>query len=188
MEKAELYPIKQEDDDLFDRIVSILEQAWANVVRSINNNMVIAYWLIGREIVQEIQGGEERAEYGKQVIDQLSAKLARKYGRGFSTTNLRYFRTFYTVYSDRIPEIRHIACGEFKTSEKRHTQSGVLDTMLLAVEQDSIKRGFSLKQFYLTFPNIQKSYALRSELTWTHYCLIMRVDNQSARDWYNTGL
>jgi DUF1016 N-terminal domain len=125
----------KEGDDLFDRVVSILEQARANVIRSVNNNMVIAYWLIGREIVQEIQGGDERAEYGKQVIEQLSAKLTRKYGRGFSTTNLRYFRTFYTVYSDRIPEIRHIACGEFKEPGKRHTQSGVLDAMALAVEQ-----------------------------------------------------
>jgi hypothetical protein len=60
----------------------------------------------------------ERAEYGKQVIEQLSERLTEKYGRGFSTTNLRYFRTFYTVYSDRIPEIRHIACGEFKAYEK----------------------------------------------------------------------
>ena len=58
MEKAKQTP-------LFDRIVSILEQARVNVVHAVNSNMVIAYWLIGREIVQEIQGGEERAEYGK---------------------------------------------------------------------------------------------------------------------------
>lgn len=55
--------------NLFDRVVSILEQAHSNVVRAVNNNMVIAYWLIGRELVQEIQGGDERAEYGKQVIE-----------------------------------------------------------------------------------------------------------------------
>ena len=81
--------------------MSILEQARANTVRAINNNMVIAYWLIGREIVLEIQGGEERAEYGKQVIEGLSSKLKEKYSRGFSITNLRYFRTFYTVYSEK---------------------------------------------------------------------------------------
>jgi hypothetical protein len=50
--------IKPVSGDLFDRVVSILEQARANVVRTVNNSMVIAYWLIGREIVQEIQGGE----------------------------------------------------------------------------------------------------------------------------------
>lgn len=103
-----------------------------------------AYWLIGRTIVKELQGRDERAEYGKLVIEQLSAKLSHKYGRGFSTTNLRYFRTFYTVYSHRIPEIRHLACGEFKASGKRHHQSGVLDVMELAVEQ---ARAFSITVF-----------------------------------------
>ena len=58
-------------------------------------------------------------------------------------TNLRYLRTFYTVFPDRIPEIRHIGCGEFKESGKRHTQSGVLDAMALAVEQTGAERGFS---------------------------------------------
>jgi predicted nuclease of restriction endonuclease-like (RecB) superfamily len=158
--------MKPEGDNLFDRVVFILEKARANVVRSINNNMVIAYWLIGFEIVQEIQGGEERAEYGKQVIEQLSVRLTEKFGRGFSTTNLRYFRTFYTVYSDRIPEIRHIACGEFKASEIRHTQSGVLDAMTMAVQQIGIKRGFS--------PN----------LGWSHYRALMNVEHQNERLFY----
>lgn len=166
MDINEPFPMKPEGDNLFDRVVFILEKARANVARSINNNMVIAYWLIGREIIQEIQGGEERAEYGKQVIEQLSVRLTEKYGRGFSTTNLRYFRTFFTVYSDRIPEIRHIGCGEFKVSEKRHIQSGVLDAMTIAVEQVGIKRGFS--------PN----------LGWSHYRALMNVENQNERFFY----
>ncbi|MCX6162967.1 MAG: DUF1016 N-terminal domain-containing protein, partial [Ignavibacteriae bacterium] len=78
-------------DKLLERVISILEQARTNVVKAVNSNMVIAYWLIGREIVQEIQGGEERAEYGKQVILELSSRLTQKYGKGFSTTNLWYF-------------------------------------------------------------------------------------------------
>lgn len=158
--------MQPEGDNLFDRVVSILEQARSSTVRAVNNNMVIAYWLIGLEIVQEIQGGDERAEYGKQVIEQLSAKLNHRYGRGFSTTNLRYFRTFYTVYSHRIPEIRHIACGEFKAPGKRHTQSGVLDAMALAVEQAGIERGLS--------PN----------LGWSHYRALMNVEHQNERLFY----
>ena len=65
------------------------------------------------------------------------------FDRVVSTTNLRYFRTFYTVYSNRVPEIRHIVCGEFKASGKRHIQSGVLDAMVLAVEEAGAERGFS---------------------------------------------
>ncbi|MEI6756316.1 MAG: DUF1016 N-terminal domain-containing protein, partial [Chlorobium sp.] len=64
---------------LFDRVVQILEQARANVVRSVNTNMVTAYWLIGREIVVEIQSGKERAVYGKQVIEVLSQQLSAQY-------------------------------------------------------------------------------------------------------------
>ncbi|MBU4444517.1 hypothetical protein KJ656_05475 [bacterium] len=105
---------------LLDRVVSILEEARSNVVRSVNNNMVIAYWHIGREIVLALQGGEGRAKYGEKVIEQLSSQLKEKYGRGFSISNLRYFRTFYTVYSNRKPEIRQIGSGELvKSSDGR---------------------------------------------------------------------
>lgn len=158
--------IKPEGADLFERVVSILEQARGNVLRAINCSMVIAYWLIGREIVQEIQGGEERAKYGKQLIEKLSEKLTQKYGRGFSITNLRYFRTFYSVYSDRVPEIRHIACGEFDEPKKRHTQSGVLDDMSMAVEHAEQELGFS------------------PALGWSHYRTLMNIEHFNERLFY----
>lgn len=152
--------------DLFARVVSILEQARANVVRAINSNMVVAYWLIGKEIVLELQSGDERAEYGRQLIEQLSAQLTKKYGRGFSTTNLRYFRTFYTTYPDRKPEIRQIRSGEFNGSRKRHTQSGVLDDMSMAVDKADCACGFS--------PN----------LGWSHYQALLSVENSNERLFY----
>ena len=99
-------------EGLFHRVVAILEQARARVVRSVNSEMVIAYWHIGREIVEHVQAGKERAEYGKRVIEELADRLHRRFGRGFSTTNLRYFRNFYEVYPGRVPEIRHMAGGE----------------------------------------------------------------------------
>ena len=51
------------------------------------------YWQIGREIVEELQGGDESAGYGKKVLSDLSAKLQGRYSKGFSVTNLRYFRS-----------------------------------------------------------------------------------------------
>ncbi|MFN2268077.1 MAG: DUF1016 N-terminal domain-containing protein [Desulfonatronovibrio sp.] len=96
---------QKNNDSLFSRVVTILENARSNVVRSVNSNMVLAYWMIGREIVQELQGGWERAEYGKQVLEELSDRLTKRYGSGYSLTNLKYFRTFYQVYQDRLPEI-----------------------------------------------------------------------------------
>ena len=91
--------------NLFDRVASILEQARSNVIYTVNNQTVTAYWLIGREIVQELQGGEVRAGYGKQLLENLSKKLTEHYGKGFSLQNLKLFRQFYRVFSNRNPII-----------------------------------------------------------------------------------
>ena len=152
--------------DLFSRVASILEQARSNVICSVNSNMVLAYWLIGREIVQELQGGEERAEYGKQVIADLSARLKSRFGRGFSTTNLRYFRTFYTVYAERMPEIRQIGSGVLHGEQICQTQSGVLDILAESVQTPREPRGFS------------------PVLGWSHYQVLMGVEHPNERLFY----
>jgi|GEM_PF-1999878 len=90
---------------LFNRVVSILEDAQTHVSRTVNSAMVVAYWLIGKEIVEERQQGAERTEYGKRVIADLSQRLTNRYGRGFSVPNLRNFRQFYLVYGERVPAI-----------------------------------------------------------------------------------
>ncbi|MFZ4857363.1 MAG: DUF1016 N-terminal domain-containing protein [Desulfuromonadaceae bacterium] len=95
-----------QEKSLLDRVVLILEQARSNVVRTVNSSMVTAYWLIGREIVMELQGGDERAVYGKQVIENLSRQLTRRYSGGYSVTTLQYFRKFYQAYSKRSPITR----------------------------------------------------------------------------------
>lgn len=141
-------------ESLFERIASILEQARTRVARAANSEMVLAYGHIGREIVEHVQGGEARADYGQQVIDDLSERLTGRFGRGFSTTNLRYFRAFFIAYAVRRPEIRHIAGGESSTAqtdevprpaarEIRHTQRGVLDDLALASSTSAQPRGFS---------------------------------------------
>ena len=152
--------------DLFNRISAILIQARNSVVRTIDNAMVLAYWHIGREIVLELQHGGNRAGYGTEMIEKLSVQLTSKFGRGFSTTNLRYFRTFYTVYADRNPEIRHFGSGELENGKKRHLRSGVLEDMASATDSKSKTYGFS--------PN----------LGWTHYRTLMSVEHPSERLFY----
>ena len=84
MSKAREDILAPKPDALFGRVVSILDQARGNVVRAVNTNMVLAYWLIGHEIVEALQGGEERAAYGKKIIEDLSGRLTERYGKGFS--------------------------------------------------------------------------------------------------------
>jgi hypothetical protein len=65
-----------------------------------------------------VQRGETRAEYGEQVIDDLSEQLQARVGRGYSTTNLKYFRLFYLQYRERQPSIR---AQEFRTRLVRNS-------------------------------------------------------------------
>jgi hypothetical protein len=90
-------------DDLLGRIASILDTARGQVVRAVNHATVSAYWHIGREVVEALQQGDERAAYGKALIERLAQQLTERYGKGFSATNLGYFRQFYLAYRDRIP-------------------------------------------------------------------------------------
>ncbi|MBU1087508.1 MAG: DUF1016 family protein [Candidatus Omnitrophica bacterium] len=162
--------INPEGNALFERVVSILDQARSNVVRTVNSQMVIAYWLIGREIVQEFQCGDERAEYGKKVLRELSAKLLQRYGKGFSVTNLRYFRLFYQTYSERSPEIRYMACDKSNildgNREKHHKACDVLDDLSLANEKNKQIQGFS------------------PILSWSHYRTLSKVENINERLFY----
>lgn len=115
------------EDSIYKEIKSILEQARNKVYKVANSTMVEAYWNIGRVIVEK-QGGSNKAEYGTALIKNLSKKMTKEFGKGFTVANLK-----------------------------------------------------NMRQFYLIF---QKSYALRSELTWTHYRLLMRVENENARNFY----
>ena len=85
-------------DGLYTSIETHINAARAKVVKSINIEMVKAYWLIGRDIVEHEQQGNLRAEYGKDILQALSIKLSRSYGRGFSIENLTLMRKFYFIY------------------------------------------------------------------------------------------
>ena len=84
---------------MYDNIKTLLIEARKNVVRNINRTMVYTYFEIGRIIVEDEQDGEYRAEYGKQVLIDLSCRLSKEFGRGFSVDNLQNMRNFYLCYS-----------------------------------------------------------------------------------------
>ncbi len=85
---------------LYSRVAEIIEAARTQVTRSVNTAMVHAYWLIGREIVEEEQLGEDRAKYGEQVIKHLATRLTSEFGRGFSLASVKRIRQFYVAYHD----------------------------------------------------------------------------------------
>ena len=139
---------------LVQRVVAIIEGARSRVLRTVNSEMVLSSWHIGREIVEYVQRGEARAEYGEQVIEDLSRQLKERVGRGYSSTNLRYFRTFYLVYRDRRPEIRQTSSGESDLAPIRQMPSG------------EFTNGFSPR------------------LSWSHYQALCKVEQPEARAFY----
>lgn len=81
-----------------EEIRRIIEDARSNAVRSVDFCRVQMYWQIGRRIVEEEQGGEVRAEYGKGIIRNLSEELTPTYGSGFGIRQLEQSRQFYIEY------------------------------------------------------------------------------------------
>jgi predicted nuclease of restriction endonuclease-like (RecB) superfamily len=115
-------------ESFYNRIKEILKIARNRVYRAANSEMVIAYWNIGRTIVEEEQKGITRADYGKLLIESISNRLTSEFGKGFDKTNI-----------------------------------------------------WNMVRFYKTFPILD---AVRRELSWTHYRLLMRVENDDAREFY----
>lgn len=89
---------KVQNMDYISDIIEILNSAKKKVYTAVNSAMVQAYWLIGRRIVEEEQSGKDRAEYGKQIIDNLSDELSKEFGQGFSARRIREIRQFYFTF------------------------------------------------------------------------------------------
>ena len=79
--------------------------------------MVIAYWLVGREIVEEEQQGEKRAEYGKRLIADLSQMLTERYEKRFLVAHLKNIRQFHLTFGSRMPEIGYMPSSRLPESK-----------------------------------------------------------------------
>ena len=89
---------EEEFDNIYFNIKEILEDARQQAFRAVNFYMVQAYWQIGKVIVEKEQKGEERAEYGKALVERLSKKLTNEFGKGFNKTNIWYMKQFYLMF------------------------------------------------------------------------------------------
>ncbi|MCL2247553.1 MAG: PDDEXK nuclease domain-containing protein [Lentimicrobiaceae bacterium] len=88
------------ENQIYHQIKEILIAAREKAYFAVNFAMVEAYWLIGKQIV-ESQDGNERAEYGTQLLKYLSEQLTHDFGKGFTVTNLTYMRQFYNTFPIR---------------------------------------------------------------------------------------
>jgi predicted nuclease of restriction endonuclease-like (RecB) superfamily len=166
---------------LYARVRDILESAQSSAARSVNTTQVIANWLIGREIVEEEQGGSPRAKYGAGVMKDLSTRLTKNYGGGFSLSFLKEMKSLYLIYPYLL--------GDEVPRTKGHAVSGLLPTHQSAPTKGHAVRGlFKDRGEHAGVGSISKRSwqpgLLHSSLSWTHYRMLLRVENKEARSFY----
>ena len=151
----------REFTSLYQKSKKLIDNARSNMGQMANTITVITSFWLGRYIVEQEQQGQERAKYGSKIIDSLSAYLTKEYGRGFSRSNVAGMRQFYMVYKDRENEIIQSTIGQFgQRSEIIQSGIGQLD---------------------MTYAR------LPFKLSWTHYQILMRIEDKDERDFYEKG-
>ena len=109
-ENNDIMGIYQKSENILNDVQNIIETSQRQAYHAVDAILVQRNWLIGYRIAEEELQGESRAEYGLNVIKELSRELTGKYGKGFTKTNLYSFYSFYRCF----PEIFHTLCGKSK--------------------------------------------------------------------------
>ncbi len=150
---------------LFTSIKAVLNQAQAAAYKAVNSHMVVAYWHVGRLIIEEEQQGKLKAEYGKAVLQDLSDRLNKEFNGGFSVQSLWNMRQFYSTFP--------ILSTVWRESEKPETLG---NTELPGNDVQYLASGIPAEAQILS--------TLWRELSWSQYKLLMRVENLDARAYY----
>ena len=150
---------RQDVDILYEKISTIINNARRMVVTAVNTAEVYAKYEIGRYIVEHEQQGNDRAQYGKHVLKKLSIRLIESFGTGWSYSNLRQIRQFYMVYGN----LTNTVC---QIENDKHCLSN----------SENITKSYTSKQLVECEP--------RFTLSWSHYLILMRIDNVEARNFY----
>lgn len=143
-------------DTVLSEVIDLLESARRASARSVNAVITTTYWEIGRRIVVSEQGGRNKADYGKRLIERLTRDLTAKFGRGFGRRNIFQMRAFYLAY----PEIVQTPSAQLDT----RTGDEFVQTPSAELSQSSV---------YNLFP-----------LPWSHYVKLLVVKNPEARAFY----
>lgn len=94
-----------------ERVIALIEEARRKVASVANVALVYTYYEIGRMIVEDEQGGKERAAYGDKTLTELSSMLTNRFGKGWSIANLKLMRQFFLVYSNSLNPVYPIGAN-----------------------------------------------------------------------------
>lgn len=181
--------IEKSDNQLYSKVAELIELARQKVASVVNLTMVHTYFEVGRMIVEDEQQGKERAEYGKAVLKDLSVRLTQKFGKGFSVDNLERMKKFYLVYSIYETPSSKLKSAENLSTSIRQTPSSELHSNEPKPNQISATalRKFDTIEIQLNVlpkSESQKSRMPRFQISWSHYLVLMRIENHSERSFY----
>ncbi len=157
--------IKQYNDILYQRISTLIEESRQRVKTAVNTTMVYTYYSVGKYIVEDEQHGEQRATYGKAVLKDLSKRLTERFGNGWSVENLTLCRKFYLTYS--------VNTVYDKTNSKRCLRISEMVNTVEQISSNSKNDNHCLSESAPAF-----------SLSWSHYLILMRIENPDARSFY----
>ncbi len=120
---------------LLAEVRQLIANARNAAASTVNTLQVLTNFEIGRRIVEHEQKGKKRAEYGKELMNELSFRLTEEFGRGFSRSNLQNMRTFFLLWQERVPVIHQQPTGELVESSGpiRSVSNGLLPALVLPV-------------------------------------------------------
>lgn len=150
-------------DNLFERVSIVIENTRQMIASTINTAEVYAKYEIGRHIVESEQNGEQRAQYGKHILKDLSEKLTATYGAGWSYSNLRQIRQFYIIYSNLTNTVCQIK------NDNRYLSNSVKQTTKYNNDTNIGLNNLDRPKF---------------SLSWSHYLILMRIENTDERSFY----
>jgi predicted nuclease of restriction endonuclease-like (RecB) superfamily len=172
---------------MYFRIREIILEARSVVTGTVNYVTIIQNWEIGRMIVEEEQKGKARAEYGKNIITELSKKLTDEFGSSYDERNLRYYRKFYQTFPIRNAVSSKLKIAEKKTTEKRNAVSSESEGLNFKGDETREDNSPELtkSEYTMRLTTSHPLFQIISPfLSWTHYRILLKVENQRAREFY----
>lgn len=148
--------INADDAQFISDIKAIVYTAKQKAYQAADTYQVVSNWLVGRRIVEQEQHGQERAQYGKHIVELASEALTAEFGKGYSIVNIKSFRKFYLTFNN-------LLIGQTPSAQ---SENG------LTIKGQTVSAELELAKM------------LPSNLSWSHYERLMRIKNEDERDWY----
>lgn len=148
--------INADDAQFISDITAIVYTAKQKAYQAADLYQLVSNWLVGRRIVEQEQHGQERAQYGKHIVDLASEALTAEFGKGYSVVNIKSFRKLYLTFNN-------LLIGQTVSAQSGND---------LTIKGQSVSAELELAKM------------LPSNLSWSHYERLMRIKNEDERDWY----